>query len=65
MMNTKSVKSLVAIGGIAGMLSILSYLIIAFFDLPNAVTFLLAMLFPLLGIVSIFALKEYIAYCTL
>ncbi|WP_428657856.1 hypothetical protein [Runella sp.] len=60
MKNTQSLKSLIQIGAIAGMASIISYLIIAFFDLPNAITFLLAMLFPMLGIVAVFSLKEYI-----
>lgn len=62
MNNTRSLKSLIQIGAAAGMISILSYLAIAFFDLPNALTFLLAMLFPMLGIVAVFSLKEYIAF---
>lgn len=61
MTNTPSVKSLVRVGALSGMLSILSYLTIAFFDLPHSLTFLLAMFFSLFGIVAIFSLKEYIA----
>jgi len=48
-------------GGICGILSVASYLLIAFLDLPNSLTFLLAMLFPLFGIIFIYSLKEYIA----
>jgi uncharacterized membrane protein YdcZ (DUF606 family) len=61
MTNTASIQSLVRSGALSGMLSILSYLTIAFFDLPNSLTFLLAMFFPIFGIAAIFSLKEYIA----
>lgn len=58
-MNKKN--SLVIAGGICGFFSVAAYLTIAFTDLPDALTFLLAMLFPILGIVFIYSLKEYIA----
>lgn len=48
-------------GGICGLLSVASYLVIAFLDLPDSLTFLLAMLFPIFGIIFIYSLKEYIA----
>ena len=59
-MSAKKLKSLIIIGALSGILSILSYLIIAFTSLPNSIVFFLAMLFPILGIVFIFSLKEFI-----
>lgn len=42
------------------MLSIASYLTIAFTSLPNSIVFFLAMMFPVLGIVFLFSVVEYI-----
>jgi hypothetical protein len=53
-------KSLTIIGGIAGMLSVISYLTIAFTSLPDPLVFFLAMMFPILGIVFLFSIKEYV-----
>jgi hypothetical protein len=59
-MNTKNIKSLIIIGALSGMLSILSYMVAAFASLPNSIVFLLVMLFPMLGIIFIFSMKEFI-----
>jgi Na+-translocating ferredoxin:NAD+ oxidoreductase RnfA subunit len=55
-----NLKNLTLSGGISGLLSVTSYIVIAFISLPNQVTFLLAMLFPILGIIHLFAIKEFI-----
>ncbi|MCF0050214.1 hypothetical protein LXM25_09110 [Dyadobacter sp. LJ53] len=57
-----SLTALLISGGISGMLSITSYLTIAFSDLPDPVVFFLAMAFPILGIVFLFSLTEYIHF---
>lgn len=57
-----SVKQLAVVGGISGMLSITSYLTIAFTSLPDPIVFFLAMAFPILGIIFLFSVKEYINY---
>jgi hypothetical protein len=56
----KNLKTLAIAGGISGMLSITSYLTIAFASLPNSIVFFLAMAFPILGIVFLFSVTEYI-----
>lgn len=56
----QKLSRLVKAGAFSGVLSISSYLLIAFLDLPIALVFFLAMLFPLLGIVFIYALSQYI-----
>ncbi|MFN8345943.1 MAG: hypothetical protein U0X91_13110 [Spirosomataceae bacterium] len=61
MSKLSTVQSLVRYGALSGIVSILSYLLIAFFDLPNSLTFLFAMFFPMFGIMAVFTLKEYIA----
>lgn len=58
----QSLKALAKSGGLAGMLSITSYLTIAFTSLPDPIVFFLAMAFPILGIVFLFALMEYIHF---
>lgn len=55
-------KMLAITGGISGMLSITSYLTIAFASLPDSIVFFLAMAFPILGIVFLFSAMEYIDY---
>ena len=57
-----STKSLTIGGGLAGIISIVSYITIVFTSLSNQLTFLLAMFFPIFGIVFLFSVKEYINY---
>lgn len=60
-MTSLNLKALTINGAIAGILSVVSYiLIIAIESLPNSIAFLLAMLFPILGIVFMFSLREFI-----
>jgi peptidoglycan/LPS O-acetylase OafA/YrhL len=54
------IYNLVTGGACAGICSIVSYLVIAFIDLPVPLTFLLAMMFPILGIAFIYSAKEFI-----
>jgi len=58
----RNLKLLCISGGTAGMLSIISYLTIAFTSLPDPIVFFLAMAFPILGIVFLFSVMEYIHY---
>lgn len=55
-----NIKKLVVAGACAGVCSIVSYLVIAFIDLPVPLTFFLAMMFPILGIAFIYSAKEFI-----
>lgn len=47
------------VGGIAGVIAIASYFLAAFINASVQITFLLALLFPIAGIVFIFCIKEY------
>lgn len=47
------------VGGIAGVIAITSYFLAAFINASVQITFLLALLFPIAGIVFIFCIKEY------
>ncbi|QRQ99548.1 hypothetical protein [Dyadobacter sandarakinus] len=48
------------LGAFSGVLSVTSYLIIVFTSLPDQIVFLLAMFFPMFGIVFLFVLREWI-----
>ena len=56
-----SLKKLVVTGSIAGILGVAAYFVIAFASLPDNITFLLAMLFPVAAAMGL--LGGMIGYC--
>ena len=57
----KPLNLLARYAGISGSLSIIAYFTVAFTELPDNLCFLGAMLFPVLGIVAAYFLKNFIA----
>ena len=60
-MNTRPEGRLFVAGGVCGVLSILCYAVIIAVRLPNAVSFALAMLWPILSVAYVFALYRLVA----